>query len=77
MQQRKHPHGSPEWIVDNCDPMVAFERTVQRAMTQLLEQRSLAAALLAQTLEGPVQDGWREQAQQLLADIRSGVSSHV
>lgn len=89
MTQRKHPHGSPEWVANNCDPQIAFERTVQRTLSKLLEQRNRAEAVLAQIVgqEKPnkygydacgvaLQDDWREEARQLLADIRAGVSSH-
>lgn len=91
MKQRQHPHGSPEWIVANCDPMVAFERTVQRAMTKMLEERDQTDALLAKAeavltrvvgqknphrygndaAEVVFQGQWREDARQLLADIRA------
>lgn len=89
MTQRKHPHGSPERIADNCDLQSAFERTVQRTISKLLEQRNRTEAVLAQIVgqEKPnmygydaagvaFQDAWREEARQLLADIRAGVSSH-
>lgn len=91
MKQRQHPHGSPEWIVANCDQTVAFERTVQKAMTKLLEQRGQADTLLARAerilarivgqknphrygndaAEVVFQGQWREDARQLLADIRT------
>lgn len=89
MKQRQHPHGSPEWIAENCDPLSAFERTVQRTLTKLLEQLSRSEAVLAKIVgqEKPnkygydaahvaLGDEWREDARQLLADIRAGVSSH-